>query len=148
MKGEKVKKYVLIIQCAIAHNRCSGFACTNSFYERTGAFEKYGENMRYLSFTCGGCCGKSVAAKIEHFIKKLESKTDVLKSEVVIHLSSCMVTDNVHYDRCPHVDFIKKILVKKGFTTIVEGSYISGGATRKREIGIYKDYNGECNENA
>lgn len=141
-----MEKYVLIIQCDIAHNRCSGFACTNSFYERSGAFEKYGENIKYISFTCGGCCGKSVAAKIEHFVRKLTSKTDILKDEVIIHLASCMVTDNTHYDRCPHVDFIKGILAKKGFTNVVEGSYISGGASRKREKGIYKDYKGGCYE--
>lgn len=28
------EKYVVIIQCDIAHNRCSGFACTNAFYNR------------------------------------------------------------------------------------------------------------------
>ncbi|MBP2627991.1 MAG: hypothetical protein H6Q68_2702 [Firmicutes bacterium] len=139
-----MEKYILIIQCDIAHNRCSGFACTNSFYERSGAFEKYGENIKYISFTCGGCCGKSVAAKIEHFTRKLTLKTDILKDEVIIHLASCMVTDNAHYDRCPHVDFIKRILAKKGFTNVVEGSYISGGASRKREMGIYKDYKGGC----
>jgi hypothetical protein len=57
-----------------------------------------------------------------------------------------MVTDNAHDDRCPHADFIKGILTKKGFTNVVEGSYISGGASRKREIGIYKDYKGGCYE--
>lgn len=141
-----MEKYVLIIQCDIAHNRCSGFACTNSFYERAGAFENYGENIKYISFTCGGCCGKSVAAKIEHFVRKLTSKTDILKDEVIIHLASCMVTDNVHYDRCPHLDFIKGILAKKDFTKVIEGSYVSKGASRKREIGIYKDYTGGCYE--
>lgn len=27
-------KYVVIIQCDIAHRRCSGFACTNAFYNK------------------------------------------------------------------------------------------------------------------
>lgn len=133
-------KYVVIIQCDIAHNRCSGFACTNAFYERTGAFKNYEEGIRYISFTCGGCCGKGVAAKLEHYSNKLKSKTDIKKTEVVIHLSSCMVTDNHHYDRCPHVAYIKQILSKKGFTNIVEGSYISERASRLREKGIYKSY--------
>ena len=34
-------KYVAIIQCDIAHNRCSGYACTESFYNREGMFENY-----------------------------------------------------------------------------------------------------------
>lgn len=133
-------KYVLIIQCDIAHKRCSGFACTNSFYERAGAFKNYGNEVKYISFTCGGCCGKSVAAKLEHFSKKLAAKTDIAKSEVIIHLASCMVTDNYHYDKCPHLDYMKTILAKKGFQHVVEGSYISKGASIKREKGLYKDY--------
>ncbi|HWR39249.1 MAG TPA: CGGC domain-containing protein [Patescibacteria group bacterium] len=135
-----MQKYVVIIQCQLAHNRCSGFACTHSFYERTGAFAGYGEDLRYISFTCGGCCGKGIAAKLEHLAKKLKKKTDVTPEQVVIHLASCMTSDNHHYDRCPHVDYIKQMLTKKGFHQVVESSYISGGATKKREQGIYHRY--------
>ena len=95
-------KYVVIIQCDIAHRRCSGFACTNAFYNKDGAFEDYSEDTRYISFTCGGCCGKNIASKLEHLSKKLAKKSNITKDEVVVHLSSCMVTDNHHYDRCPH----------------------------------------------
>ena len=31
-------KYVIIIQCEIAHKRCSGFACTDAFYNRDEMF--------------------------------------------------------------------------------------------------------------
>lgn len=133
-------RLVVIIQCQLAHNRCSGFACTNSFYERTGKFESYEADTRYISFTCGGCCGKGVAAKMEHLLKKLRTKTDLTPADVRIHLSSCMVTDNHHYDRCPHLDYIKQILAKKGFTDVVEGSYISRNSTRLRAECVYKDY--------
>lgn len=132
-------KYVIIIQCEIAHNRCSGFACTNAFYEKTGFFKNYGEDVKYISFTCGGCCGKSVAAKLEHFTKKLLKKTELKREDVMVHLSSCMVTDNYHYDQCPHLQYIKDIVTKKGYR-LVEGSYISKGAERKREAGEYKNY--------
>jgi predicted metal-binding protein len=133
-------KYVVIIQCDIAHRRCSGFACTNAFYNKEGMFEKYEDGIKYISFTCGGCCGKSVAAKLEHFAKKLSRKTNINKDEVVIHLSSCMVTDNHHYDRCPHVDYIKSIILKKGYKDVIEGSYISKNAEKKREQGVYSSY--------
>ncbi|MDP4143376.1 MAG: CGGC domain-containing protein [Bacillota bacterium] len=133
-------KYVVIIQCDIAHRRCSGFACTNAFYNKDKVFKDYGENVRYISFTCGGCCGKGVASKLEHFSKKLKAKNNINKDEVVVHLSSCMVTDNYHYDRCPHADYIRSIVVKKGYEKIIEGSYISPGATRKRESGEYNCY--------
>lgn len=133
-------KYCIIIQCDIAQKRCSGFACTNSFYNREGKFEGYGNNIRYISFTCGGCCGKTIASKLEHFSRHLKNKTNISKDEVMVHLSSCMVTDNYHYDRCPHINYIKNILLKKGFKNIVEGSYISKGANKKRSEGIYVNY--------
>lgn len=133
-------KYCVIIQCEIAHKRCSGFACTNAFYNRDERFNNYSEDTRYISFTCGGCCGKGIASKLEHFSKHLKSKTDVSKDEVSVHLSSCMSTDNYHYDRCPNIDYLKNIIVKKGFNNLVEGTYVSKGAIRKREIGQYKTY--------
>ncbi|WP_010235519.1 CGGC domain-containing protein [Clostridium arbusti] len=130
-------KYVVIIQCDIAHKRCSGFACTNAYYNRDELFKDYDDNTRYISFTCGGCCGKTIASKLEHFSKKLKAKNNIDKSEVVVHLSSCMVNDNYHYDRCPHIDYIKNIIAKKGYEKVVEGSYISKGAANKRENGQY-----------
>lgn len=66
--------------------------------------------------------------------------TDIEFCEVAVHLSSCMVTDNHHYDRCPHVDYIKNILSKKGFAHVIEGSYISQSASLHRQKGTYKDY--------
>ena len=134
-------KYVVIIQCDIAHNRCSGFACTNAFYNKEAVFENYDDSTRYISFTCGGCCGKSVATKLEHFSKKLKTKNNLEKDEVVVHLSSCMVTDNYHYDRCPNIDYIRAIILKKGYKNIVEGSYISKSAEKKRDEGTYNSYN-------
>lgn len=131
---------MLIIQCDLTHRRCSGFACTNAFYNREGLFASYPEDVKYITFTCGGCCGKSIAAKLEQFSKKAKKKIGLEKDEVVIHLSSCMVTDNHHFDRCPHIDYIKSIVRKKGYDKIVEGSYISAGATKKRAAKIYKAY--------
>lgn len=133
-------KYVVMIQCDIAHRRCSGFACTNAFYNRDEVFADYDEDTKYISFTCGGCCGKGVSAKLEHLTHKLKNKIHVSKDEVVVHLSSCMATDNYHYDRCPHVDYIKGIILKKGYEQIVEGTYISQMSKKNREKGIYKSY--------
>lgn len=129
-------KYIIIIQCDIAHNRCSGYACTNAFYNKEGMFSVYKDTVRYISFTCGGCCGKGVAAKLEHLAVKLKNN-GISKEDVVIHLSSCMTTNNYHYDRCPNVDYIKSIVARKGFRNVVEGSYISKNATMKRAKGIY-----------
>ena len=99
-----------------------------------------GEDIRYISFTCGGCCGKGVAAKLEHFAGKLGLQTDVSKDEVTVYLASCMVLDHHHYSRCPHVGMIKGILAKHDFHNVIEGTYISQKASQKRKDGIYKDY--------
>lgn len=133
-------KYVMIIQCDIARQRCSGFACTNGFYNRDDVFKDYEDQVKYIALTCGGCCGASLASKLEHFSKKLAKYTDVTKAEVAVHLSSCMVTDNYHHDRCPHVDYIKALIDKKGYKRIVEGTYISKVSEKKREKGEYKQY--------
>ena len=133
-------KYVVIIQCDISHRRCSGFACTNAFYNKDDVFKDYEDTTRYISFTCGGCCGKGVASKLEHLSKKLYTINKISKDEVVVHLSSCMVSENYHYNRCPHVDYIKNIVLKKGYRNVVEGSFISDDAKGKREEGIYNCY--------
>ena len=109
-------------------------------YNKEGMFEKYEDDIRYISFTCGGCCGKSLAAKLEQFSNKSRAFNNTNKDDVFIHLSSCMVTDNHHSDRCPHVEYIKGIIIKKGYKNIVEKSYIYGNTETKREKGIYKNY--------
>ena len=133
------KKFVVIIQCELVHKKCSGFACTDSFYNRDEMFKSYKENTKYISFTCGGCCGKLVSGKLSHFSKKILKKTDYKKDEVIVHLASCMSSDNYHSDRCPHIDYIKDIIVKRGYD-FLEGTYISKNAEIKREKGIYKTY--------
>lgn len=133
-------RYVIIIQCDIAHRRCSGFACTDAFYNRDEVFKNYNDAARYISFTCGGCCGKGIASKLEHFSKKIHKKNNISKDEVAVHLSSCMVTDNYHYDKCPHIDYIKNIVTKKGYKNIIQGSHISNNARNKREKSIYNCY--------
>lgn len=133
-------KYVAIIQCDIAQKRCSGFACTNAFYNREDAFSSYDDSVKYISFTCGGCCGKGVASKLEHLTKKLRTKNGIDRDEVAVHMSSCMTTDNYHYDRCPHAEYIKNIILKKGYKNLTEGSFISKNAEKKRESGEYNCY--------
>ena len=135
-------KFVVIIQCDIARKRCSGFACTKSFYQTEDFFENcgYDDSVRYLALTCGGCSGTTIASYLEHFSKKLAAKMGIKKEEVAVHLSSCMVTDNYHHDRCPHLEYIKSIIIKKGFSNITDGTFKSESATAKRAAGIYKNH--------
>lgn len=133
-------KYAVIIQCDIAMKRCSGLACTDSFYNREGLFKDTEDNVKYISFTCGGCCGKGVGPKLANFAKRGRKLGNIKMENVTIHLASCIVNENHHSDRCPHVDVIKDIIRKKGYENIAEGTYISKTAQSKREQGIYNTY--------
>ena len=133
-------RYVIAIQCEHSKKRCSGFACSNAFFERRDAFGGYPEGTKFLTTTCGGCCGTGVAAQLEHFGKKLHVKTDIKKSEVAIHLASCIVTENRHHDRCPHVDYMKSIIRKNGFENIHGGTFKSAVTEELRKRGKYKTY--------
>ncbi len=133
-------KYVVVIQCDHTMKRCSGFACTESFFSKTAGFAGYGDGIRYLTMSCGGCNGACVAGRLEHFETKLHKLTDIKKEEVAVHLASCIVTDNRHHDRCPYVDYIKEIIRKNGFENIVEGTYQSQASRKLRQKGVYKTY--------
>jgi predicted metal-binding protein len=120
--------------------RCSGFACSESFFEKSAAFAGYNNGTKYLTMSCGGCNGACVAGRLEHFEMKLRTLTDIKKSEVAVHLASCVVTDNRHHDRCPYVDYIEEIIRKNGFENIVEGTYQSQASRKLRQKGVYKTY--------
>lgn len=133
-------RYVLAVQCALSRARCSGFACENSFHERQFSFDGYGSGTRFLSVTCGGCDGENVKVQLAHFARKLLKKTDITLDQVSVHLSSCMVTDNSHHRRCPHVAKIRAAIGAAGFTNITEGTYVSARAEERRGIGDYSSY--------
>ena len=137
---KKAIKYVVVVQCDHTMNRCSGFACSESFFGRSAAFEGYGDDAKYLTMTCGGCNGTGLAGRLEHFEMKLRALTDIRKEEVAVHLASCVVTDNRHHDRCPYVDYMREIIGKNGFENIVEGTYQSQASRKLREKGVYKTY--------
>ena len=133
-------RYVVVVQCDHTMKRCSGFACSESFFGRSAAFEGYEEGTKYLTVTCGGCSGTGLAGRLEHFEKKLRTLTDIGKDEVAVHLATCVVTDNRHHDRCPYVDYMREIIEKNGFKNIVEGTYQSQASRKLREAGVYKTY--------
>lgn len=129
-------KLVVIIQCDIVQKKCVGYACMKSFYERSDRFTGYDADTKYMTITCGGCCGAGVAGKIEDLNRKLKRWGDD-RRDVVVHLASCVVSDNYHRPPCPHRDYIKTIVERKGYPVIF-GSYISKTAEKKRQDGIYE----------
>ena len=139
-------KLIGIIQCDFAKERCSGFACVNSFTMRIDAFTKYPKDSGIMAvpFNCGGCPGRRISRTVSNLVKRAKKKAEIEKDEIVIHLASCMVTDNGHYPPCPHLDYIATILKRKGMK-VKKGSYKSKTATARREAGRYEpfDWDGE-----
>ena len=66
---------------------------------------------------------------------------DVKPEEIVVHLSSCIISDNGHYPPCPHIDDMTLVLERKGLR-VVMGTHFSKGATQKRAEGIYRSCDG------
>lgn len=130
---------VVIIQCDDVVKRCSGFLCMNDFYERTGKFEGYSDEVRYMSITCGGCCGNLLTPKLENLGMRLR-KANINKEDVVIHFASCVCSDNSHRLPCPFMNRMKALLNRKGFNNIVLGTHVSQKAEAKRQAGIYKKW--------
>jgi predicted metal-binding protein len=130
---------VVIIQCEDVVKRCSGFLCMNDFYERTGKFADYPEDVRYMAITCGGCCGNLLTAKLENLGMRLR-KAGIQKEDVAIHFASCVCSDNSHRQPCPFMNRMKTLLIRKGFANIVLGTHISKKAQAKRDAGIYRQW--------
>ena len=137
----KNKDYVVVVQCHIVKERCSGYFCEYAFSERTGAFSGYPADgqIRFLSLTCGGCCGRAVHRKLANLIKQIGKRDHIEKRKIGVHLSSCISFDSYHGPECPHKDYLKTIICKKLGLDVVEGSRISALTDRRRKEGKYKD---------
>ena len=112
----KNKDYVVIVQCHIVKERCSGYNCERAFHERAGGFAAYPKDKAYrmLNMTCGGGCGRAVHRKLSNLIRRLKKEEDIGKDRIVVQLSSCMTKDNFHSSPCPHLDYLKGLIAKLG----------------------------------
>ncbi len=133
-------KYIVVVQCHIVKERCSGYFCEYAFNERAGAFKIYSENekIRFLPMTCGGCCGRAIHRKINNLLKQIKRKEGITKDEIVVHFSSCISFDSFHGIPCPHKEYLETLVKEKLGLKIVHGTRISKLAEKRRKEGIYK----------
>lgn len=111
-KDEKTTK-IAVVRCDIVSETCPGVACFKAFNKRKVCFGEYGKNTEIIGFfTCGGCPGRRVFRLVDSLQKH---------GIDAIHLSSCMLMDT-GYPRCPHIDEIKQMILKKG-VKVVEGTH-------------------------
>jgi len=140
----KQKDYVVIVQCHIVKERCPGYNCERAFHERTGGFAAYPKDKSYrmLNLTCGGCCGRAVHRKLSNLTRRIKKSEGIGKERIVVQLSSCITKDNFHSTPCPHLDYLKGLIVKIGLD-ICEDTFISEKSEQRRKAGMYSDDNQE-----
>jgi predicted metal-binding protein len=133
------KDYIIIVQCDIVKERCSGYFCERAFHYRRDAFGIYSPEKTYrtIQMTCGGCCGRALHRKLSHLVRKIKEKEGVDRSRLVVQLSSCITHDNYHGPACPHLGYLRSLISRLGLD-VVEGTVISEKAESRRKAGIYR----------
>ncbi len=133
-------KYIIVVQCHIVKERCSGYLCEYAFNERKGKFKNYSKDVkiRFLPLTCGGCCGRAVHRKINNFLRMSKKKEGLKKEDVVVHFSSCISFDSFHGGPCPHKEYLEMLIKDKLKLKIIHGTTINEITEKRREQGIYQ----------
>ncbi len=131
-------KYVVAVQCDITKQRCSGYMCEQNFHKRKGSFAQYegDASIRFLSMTCGGCCGKAVHRKLRHVLRMAKQNDSIEPSDVAVHLSSCVCKGNYHGPACPHLDYLQTLIGNIG-VQVVLGTVINDLSEKRRQDGTY-----------
>jgi predicted metal-binding protein len=139
MNGMQDKQYIVVVQCEIVKQRCSGYFCEKAFHERTGGFARYDKDKAYrINYvTCGGCCGRAVQRKVTHLARKLKKNEGFDRDVIVVQLASCITKDNYHSPRCMFADYMKELLARAGLECR-EDTHTSELAERRRGEGRYK----------
>lgn len=130
--------YIVVVQCDIVMERCSGYFCEKAFNERSGGFASLekGRFYRTLYLTCGGCCGRALHRKLAHLVRRLREKEQLDKSRIAVQMASCITRDNSHGPPCPHLAYLKTLVGKLGLD-LREDTHLSATAERKRKTGEY-----------
>lgn len=132
------KDYIVVVQCQIAKQQCSGYSCEKAFYERIGGFAAYPKENAYrtLYLTCGGCPGLALRRQLSDVANRRKKSEDVGKGQIVVQLSSCITKDNFHGPPCPHLECIKTVIDRVGLD-VCQDTFISEVAQRRRQKGKY-----------
>lgn len=135
----QAKEYIVVVQCDIVMDRCSGYLCEKSFNERTGGFSIYPKDQSYrtLYLTCGGCCGRAAHRKLGDLINMIKKHEEVPQDRIAVHLASCITKENFHGPKCPHLDYLKELIAGKKGLDLVEDTYISKLSEKRRQAGKY-----------
>jgi predicted metal-binding protein len=133
------KDFIVVVQCDIVMERCSGFLCEKAFNDRSGAFAAYPKENSYrtLYLTCGGCCGRAVHRKLGDLVNMLKKAEEMSQDRIVVHLASCITKESFHGPKCPHLDYLKELISGSKGLDLVEDTYISKLSEKRRKAGKY-----------
>jgi hypothetical protein len=67
---------------------------------------------------------------------KAKKFDNIEKDEILVKLASCITKENYHGSKCPHLDYIVKLIEKLGMKHSLDTS-ISKKAEERRASGIY-----------
>lgn len=131
-------EYIVVVQCHIVKQRCSGYLCEKAFTNRAGGFADYPAegSYRIVYLDCGGCCGKATLRKLSNLTRQA-GKDGLTKDRIVVQLSSCITRDNYHSPRCPHAEYIRELIARAGLDCR-EDTVISEKSEKRRRDGTYK----------
>jgi len=134
------KDYIVIVQCDIVTQRCSGYNCEKAFHQRTGGFAAYSKQRAYrtLYLSCGGCCGQALHRKLTDLARRIRKDEGVAKDRIVVQLSSCIAEDNFHGPPCPHLEYLETLIARAGLD-FCRGTLIDEKSLRRRQAGRYAD---------
>ncbi len=134
-------EYIVIVQCEIVKQRCSGYFCEKAFHERAEGFAAYPKDkpIRTLTITCGGCCGRAVQRKLTHLARQIKKNEGIDKDRLVVQLSSCITKDNFHSPRCLFTDYMKQLIARIGIECR-EDTHLSPKAESRRKAGTYRSH--------
>lgn len=133
------KTYIAIVQCHIVKERCPGFFCERSFHNRTGGFAGLAKEKMYrvVHITCGGCCGRAMHRKLALLAQKAQKIDAIPSSELLVKFASCISKDNYHGPKCPHLDYLVKLVDKLGLDYSFD-TQIADTSERRRTEGRYE----------
>lgn len=139
MTDPATKEYLVVVQCHIVKERCSGYFCEKAFQDRSGGFAVYPKDKPYrtLYMTCGGCCGRGVQRRLSHLAGKLKKHEGIEKKQIAVQLSSCITKDNHHAPPCPHLDYLRTIFARLELD-VFDDTNISKMSECRRQEGRYR----------
>jgi len=132
------KDYIVVVQCDIVMERCSGYGCEQAFHKRTGGFAAYPADRSYrtLYLTCGGCCGQALLRKLTNLVHWIKKTEGVDRDRIVVQLATCITKDNWHSPVCPFLDYLETLVARLNLDCIRD-THIVDISEKRRAEGVY-----------